>query len=171
MTSLPLRRPGFSLLELVVVMALVSVLAGAIAPSLGERLARARDARRLVDVQAVREALEEYKLVHGTYPVGQESAAYGGWDVSHDGGFLPELQREGFLTSAVADPKNDETHHYRFHRYAAGTYGCAAGDDFYVLGIRTWETDTYRTQHRGFFSCSGRNWSDEFDWVAAGLTQ
>lgn len=160
---------GFSLLELILVMALLAVLSGAIAPSITARVANSRDARRLTDMQAVREALEQYKIDTGNYPTGSENGAYGDWDVSHDGNFLPELLVGNYLDAPVADPRNNEAHHYRYHRYPAGTYGCATGTDFYVLGLVAYETSEYRTNNRGLFSCSGRDWGDEFDWVAGGF--
>lgn len=59
---------GFTLIELLVVIAIIGVLAGTILVSLSSSRLRARDARRLFDLQAVSLALELYVNQFETYP-------------------------------------------------------------------------------------------------------
>lgn len=61
---------GFTLIELLVVIAVVGVLAGAVIAIInpGAQLARARDAKRKADIHAIKQALEEYLVVNGSYP-------------------------------------------------------------------------------------------------------
>jgi prepilin-type N-terminal cleavage/methylation domain-containing protein len=161
------RRAGFSLLELVLVVILISILAGSLAPSLASRRAEARDARRLADLHVLVGAVEQHRLEHGEYPAGTPSPGHDGWDVSHEGGFLPELAREGFLREPLFDPLNDEQHHYAYRLYPADSQGCVGGP-FYVLGIRRLETEKHARHRRGIFRCGQRDWGLEFAYVTGG---
>ncbi len=163
-------RSGFSLLELVLVVLLITILAGSLAPSVTARLAQARDARRMADLQTLVGAIEQYQLQTGHYPVGDPRRGADGWDVSNDGAFLPELVREGFLREALFDPLDDGQHFYAYQRYPADAHGCVGGP-FFVLGIKRLETDKYESHRRGLFSCSGRDWNLEFAYVTGGGTR
>lgn len=64
----PTRRSGFTLIELIVVIALVAVLAAVVAPNL---LGKASDANRKsagVQLEKVSNAIELYRLETGRYP-------------------------------------------------------------------------------------------------------
>jgi type II secretion system protein G len=170
MTS-PLRsrsRRGFSLIELVIVIAILGILAGVVTPRVSQRVAAARDARRLQDVQAIRDAVEQYYLDTGSYPAATSNATFGGWDVSHDGGFVDVLVRGGYLRNAAVDPVNDDTYHYRYYVYGAGSYGCVGTAPYYVLGIRRFETTEVASKNTGYFQCTGRDWGQEFSYVTGG---
>jgi type II secretion system protein G len=164
----PIRRRGFTLLELTVVIAILGLLAGVVVPRVASRLASTRDVRRLQDIHALRDAIEQYRLDTGAYPAPNSSAAWGGWDVSHDGDFVNVLRLAGYLQELPADPINDDTYHYRYYVYAAGAYSCAGPTSFYVLGIKRFETDAVAARNTGYFQCSGRNWNDEFAFVTGG---
>lgn len=164
------RNRGFSLLELVLVVLLLTILAGSLAPSVTARLAQARDARRLADLQTLVGAIEQYKLQTGDYPVGDARRAAGGWDVSNDGAFLPELVREGFLRETLFDPRDDGQYFYAYQRYPADAHGCVGGP-FFVLGIKRLESGKYESYRRGLFRCSGRDWNEEFAYVTGGGTR
>jgi len=159
---------GFSLIELVVVVAIMSILAGVIVPQLTGRQAAARDARRLADLHVVIDAIEQYYAETHQYPAADKSAKHGGWDVSHDGNFISELVTKGYLRTVIGDPINDETHHFRYYVYDQGSYGCAGPGPYYVIGIRTLETPRAKADSVGYFKCAQRDWSTEFDYVTGG---
>src|SRR5262249_10467132 len=92
------RRAGFSLMDLVIVVSVLAILAGAMIPRFTNRLAARRDARRLSDIQVVRDAIDRYYNDHGAYPPPRANAAAGGWDVSDDGDFIPDLIEKGYLS-------------------------------------------------------------------------
>lgn len=169
-TPTPRGRRAFSLLELVMVLLVISILAGSMAPGLLGRRADARDSRRLADLETLVGAIEQYALEHGRYPDGQPSAAHGGWDVSHDGAFLPELVREGFLRENRFDPVNDGDHHYAYRLYPADAHGCIGGP-FYVLGVRRLESEKHPRHPRSAFRCRERDWGTEFDLVTGNGTR
>lgn len=163
-----LRTRGFSLLELVIVVAVLALIAGVATPRIQARLAVARDARRLADIVRVREAIEQFREDNGRWPGADTNAAFGGWDVSHDGGFIGELVRAGYLEGPARDPRDDATYHYRYHVYPVGAYGCASEEPFYVLGVRAFETADFASRNHGVVQCSGRDWSSEFAFVVGG---
>lgn len=168
---LPKRNQGFTLIELVVVISILAILAGALIPRVTERMARSRDARRLSDANAVKQAVETYYADKGQWPDANKNPAYGGWDVSHDNNFIQQLRDKGYLPDMAQDPINDNTYHYRYYVYNKGSYGCKGETKYYVLGVRNFETKDFADEHKGFFKCSGRNWGNEFDYVTgAGAT-
>ena len=161
-------KKGFTLIELVVVIAILAILAGVLVPRVSNHMAAARDARRLIDVKTVREAVERYYLDTGAYPAANTNSSYGGWDVSHDGNFIRVLRDEGYLDDEAFDPVNDATYHYRYYVYNKGSYGCVSGGKFYVLGIRAFESPDFAAKNEGYFECTGRNWGNEFAYVIGG---
>jgi type II secretion system protein G len=159
---------GFTLIELVIVIAILAILSGVLVPRVSNHLRSARDARRLADIKSVRNAIEQYFLDHGQYPAPNANSTFGGWDVSHDGDFIRALRDQGYLDEDARDPLNDSTHHYRYYVYTRGSYGCAGAGNFYVLGIKNFESADFSAQNRGYFQCSGRDWADEFAFVTGG---
>ncbi|HED66321.1 MAG TPA: prepilin-type N-terminal cleavage/methylation domain-containing protein [Planctomycetes bacterium] len=156
---------GFSLIELVVVISLLAILSGVIVPRVSNHVQMSRDARRLADIQRVRNAIEQYHMDKGEYPTPNPSPAFGGWDVSNDGGFIDVLTEEGYLEEMPEDPLNTPTYHYRYFVYEPGTYACEGKGEYYVLGIRNFESPEFAREHRGFFRCADRNWGEEFAFV------
>lgn len=161
-------RTGFTLIELVVVISILAILAGALIPRVTNRMAQSRDARRLADVQTIKNAVDQFYIDKGYYPAAQQNASYGGWDVSQDGSFIPDLVKEGYLPAVPADPMNDETYQYRYYVYDKGTGGCKGDGKFYVLGVKAFETADAALKSKGYFKCSSRNWGDEFAYVTGG---
>lgn len=162
------KRNGFTLLELLITISIMSILAGAVAPTMHKQVLKARDARRITDVRAICAAIDNYYADNGTWPAANTNASFGGWDVSHDGNFISELRTAGYLPQDVSDPTNDDTHHYRYYVYNKSSYSCVGETSFYVIGILNFETEAFENQHTGHFQCSGRNWGDEFAYVTGG---
>jgi len=61
-------QSGFSLLEIMVVVVIIGILVATIAPNLFGETERARLTRVKVDIVALEDALERYKLENFTYP-------------------------------------------------------------------------------------------------------
>lgn len=159
---------GFTLLELVVVISILAILSGVLVPRVTNHVRAARDARRLADIKTVRNAVEQYYLDKGVYPAANTNNALGGWDLSSDGNFIRVLRDEGYMDVDAQDPLNDATYHYRYYVYAKGSFGCVGGQNFYVLGVRNFESAEFAAKNKGYFACTGRDWSSEFAYVTGG---
>lgn len=62
-------QKGFTLIEILVVVAIIGLLSTVVLTSLDSARAKARDARRLVDLREVRTALENYRVENGAFPI------------------------------------------------------------------------------------------------------
>ena len=62
------RKNGFTLVELLVVLAIVAVLTSLATVAYDNSLARARDHQRLTDINRIQIALEQYHRDEGVYP-------------------------------------------------------------------------------------------------------
>ena len=159
---LPARTKGFTLIELMVVVSIISLLSSIVLTAVGTVREKARDTRRLEDMRQILIALELYRDTHGTYPrnrnLSDGTSNYGeqdcqGWDDSVRNGngtggmFLDPLEIEGYINPVPVDPLNSidcpaglmSGNHYRYAIYSAGQYNC--GDrPFFVLGAHDMET-------------------------------
>jgi general secretion pathway protein G len=161
-------QSGFTLIELIVAVSLLAILAGAVIPRVTNHLAGARDEQRLSDIRAVQAAIEQFHRDKQRYPDARANASYGGWDVSNDGDFIPELVQFGYLPATVRDPGEDGACFYAYFLYDRGTASCASAGKFYVLGIKTFETASFATRNPGRFQCADRDWSAELAYVTGG---
>ena len=88
-------RSGFTILEMLIVVTIIALLAGILAPILADEAENARDGRRGSDLRAMASTLAHYKQVNGFYPstggVWQgDSGAYGGFGYGA-AGYIPDL--------------------------------------------------------------------------------
>ena len=71
----PVRRRGFSLIELVVVITILSVLAAIVVPRVAGRSEDARRAKAVADVESIGLALDLFAADNGRYPTGEQGLA------------------------------------------------------------------------------------------------
>lgn len=91
-----LHPKAFTLIELLIVVAIIAVLAAIAVPNFLEAQARAKTSAVLSDMRAVKTALEAYQIDHGTYP----PIAGDGDNVMHMGGMM----RMPFLPISITTP-------------------------------------------------------------------
>lgn len=63
------KQPAFTLIELLVVISIIGLLSSVVFASIGSARAKARDARRMSDMNEIAKALELYYADHGAYPI------------------------------------------------------------------------------------------------------
>jgi len=62
-----MKRKSFTLIELLIVVAIMAILLATVLLAIGETKARARDAKRINDAQNILKVAEMYKMDHNTY--------------------------------------------------------------------------------------------------------
>lgn len=97
------KKPGFTLFELLVTISIIAVLTAVAVVSFGGVTKKARDSRRMADLEKMRIALEAARQVGNTYP---ES--------------LTDLVDGGFLQQVPVDPKAGGD--YTYTRLSGYTY-------------------------------------------------
>ena len=162
----PNHKSGFTLIELVVVLLIVGILIGIVAPRVQGQSSRARDTRRVQDLRVWVDAIEQYKLDTGDYP--NHGTLIGGWDRTSDGEFIPELLDQGYVRSALTDPLEDSSHYFVYRRFAPGTYGCVGPENYYVIAILNFETDSARDDFQTNFRCTGYDFAAAYDYATGG---
>ena len=179
---------GFTIVELLIVIVVIAILAAITVVAFNGVQQRGRDSRRVADMNAISKALELYKAQNGRYPTVNYTGlgGQGGWESSAreaSGQFLHELRSYGLSNGTPVDPVNDgvedftttarSANHYTYayYRYPAGNSGCdTAKGPYYVLGFINAESNNGSNTMQGSpgFSCSGRDWANEYDWVTGG---
>lgn len=165
-------QTGFTLIELLVVIAIVGLLASVIMVAMNNARIKARDAKRLADIKQILTALAVYYDKNNAYP-GNTDNDYGGWDTGYNGGptsndpFIQDLVTDGIMARVPGDPKTSlNSEGYRYYRYPAGDYSCDANrGTYFVLGIYDLEGTSGTHPNSPGWSCPGRNWQGEFEWV------
>lgn len=171
------HKKGFTLIELLVVISIIGILSSTILVSMQGARAKARDARRLQDMRQIVTALQLYWDKYETYPPISADACCDGWDqgpcaVEPTSPFIGALAAEGLLQTPM-DPisgSGNDCYGYNYYLYPAGYASCdASRGDFFVLGIRDMETSGRPYSSSPGWSCPGRDWQTEFDWVIGGF--
>jgi len=83
-------KRGFTLIEILVVIAIIGILSSVVLASLATSRAKARDARRIADLEEVKKALELYYDSNGAYPP-TDVAPYPLPLVIKTGGFIAQI--------------------------------------------------------------------------------
>ncbi len=148
------RRSGFTILEVLIVLAVFGLLAAFAVFSLNTARERTRDAQRLSDVSVLRSALNQYYLENNTFPLsggvllGQAGAKT---QMLTSSGFAAQGEAQGktYLERVPVGPKANEF--YKYHGSANG----------YSLRFQT-ESDTVYGKANVFYAhFSGIDGKDE----------
>ncbi len=97
------KNPGFTLIELLIVIAIVGILATVTSLSLIQARRRARDTKRISDVQQVRNALVVYSNQRATYPPATSTTTAEDIELGRAGARCLDDSDAGFNASCV-DP-------------------------------------------------------------------
>ncbi len=122
-------KRGFTLIEILVVIAIIGLLSSVVLASLATSRAKARDAKRIADLDEVKKALELYYDSNGGYP-----GTSAGWPYP-----IPStLVTNGFIGQIPVTPPGAVDYKY-FGTVVGPITVCsssAAGDTGYVLGAQ-----------------------------------
>ncbi len=176
MPSINNPKKGFTLIELLVVITIIGFLSSIILVSMQVAKEKARDARRLQDMNQIVLSLQLYYDKYGRYPSISADSCCDGWDQGPCAGnpFIGALATEGLIQTPV-DPSGGsgiDCYGYNYYRYSAGSYNCSSSRGaYFVLGVRGMETSGRPHPDSPGWSCPSRNWQNEFDWVIGDFEQ
>ena len=111
---------GFTIVELMVVVAIIGILSGIIITSLTGSKAKSRDARRVSDVNQIQLALEQYFDRCGQYPTTLATTSNNGCPV--DPGTSQPINL-GYYISIIPTPPSNATAYDYANNSSVSTYG------------------------------------------------
>ncbi len=102
-----INKKGFTLIEVLIVVAIIGILASVVLIGLGPLQRQGRDARRISDMKQVQAGLELYFTKNGAYPVSTDWLAF--WST-----LVSTLKGDDIGISNVPSDPNDpaKTYHY-----------------------------------------------------------
>src|SRR3989344_8395595 len=108
------KNKGFTLLELIVVIAVISILAVILLPRFVRITKPANDSRRLADIRTIQGYLELYYQQNRSYPVDLANSAGAFGSGNSCAGVCGVLIRANVATSIPADPVELGNYYYRY---------------------------------------------------------
>jgi prepilin-type N-terminal cleavage/methylation domain-containing protein len=99
---LSMKHKGFTLVELIVVIAIIGILSAVVIGSLNDARSKGRDSKRIADLSNIQLALALYLNKYSTYPTG-------GW-----ADLKTELEDERFISELPQDPINSGDNIYTY---------------------------------------------------------
>ncbi|MFH0851996.1 MAG: type II secretion system protein [bacterium] len=162
-----MKNNGFTLMELLVVVAIIGILASIVLVSLNSARAKARDAKRLQDIRQIQSALDLYYDKYGAYPVSGNCAATlpnSGWCNSVESLSSNSWIRNGssnlseFIGKDPIDPKQGSSANWApsgggTYFYYANGYGGAGQWYMIILGLENVSNAAQQTD--GVRACDG----------------
>ncbi|OGC84587.1 hypothetical protein A3F55_00860 [Candidatus Adlerbacteria bacterium RIFCSPHIGHO2_12_FULL_53_18] len=141
MTLFRLPAKGFTLVELLVVVAIIGILSSIVVVGLGSSRAGGRDKERIADLIQVQLALKMYEFDIGSYPSTGGAwwgncSTYGSHGTSGASGWVPDLA-PGYISILPLDPGPTTSSNCYLYR--------SNGDNYMLLAHRTVESYTQTT--------------------------
>lgn len=140
-----MNRKGFTLVELLVVISIISILVGMMGVAFNTQRAAARDTKRVAEVDALRKALEFFYTDNERYP----SSGGGHWIcMEESASFISDM--ENYLSMIPSDPLYPTE--YEAGKKYCFYYTTISEDQIYKIFIRLEDGDDYQV-----YSSGGKN--------------
>ena len=110
-----MRKRGFTIIELLVALAIIGLLASIVVASFGSMRERGRDARRMKDIESLQSGLAVYHATNRTFPISVSTTTLTGADA-----VSLALIAEGSFPAVPVDPQHP-TRSYTYSTNARGT--------------------------------------------------
>ena len=139
------RQKGFTLLEIIVVVAIIAILAAYIAPKVAGRVDDARISKAKSDIRVLESSLELYKLDNFTYPSSDQGLQ--ALITKPSGAELKNWRKGGYIKKLSKDPwGNDYQYQYpgsngEFDIFSLGADAAVGGSDE-GADIGNWNLDS-----------------------------
>lgn len=132
------KTKAFTLVELLIVIVIIGVLAGAILPKLTGYLSRTRDLKRQADLRNIASAIELYKNANQEFP--KICKDFKGCFCSFGGANLIQNALSPYLSSIPSDPQKPDLKNVfiKEHRKTIKPH-LRAGQYLYQLGAYSWK--------------------------------
>ncbi|OGZ06019.1 MAG: hypothetical protein A3C93_06370 [Candidatus Lloydbacteria bacterium RIFCSPHIGHO2_02_FULL_54_17] len=112
---------GFTLVELIVVIAIISLLSAVVFASIGIARTKARDAQRVVNLNQIANAVAMYQNDSGGVPPGEDGVEYVNGNPEWIPGLVPK-----YISSVPSDPIDSADHKFHYSRQ---------GNDYEVISF------------------------------------
>lgn len=123
------KKKGFTLVELMVVIAIIGILSSVVLASLNKARERARDAKRVTELKSLQIALALYYDKHRSYPSSGTSAEADGEAIPGTGaGVLEVLRTENLVAVIPTDPTSTRSYRYKTSTATNATSYCLGAD-------------------------------------------
>jgi len=162
------NQKGVSLVELLIVIAILGILIGVAIVSVADVRAKSRDAQRRLDLKQIQLALEKYANYYGTYQVaGTGAAGYGDGYIglANQGSYtsitvIQGLKNAGFLNKSVNDDPRQAPVGYMLYFCGADGYALSATLERPTASdIANIQTTCNGTGSNGTYTAYGKNYA------------
>ena len=150
------KTKGFTLVELLVVIAIIGILSSVVFASLQSARAKARDARRVSDVDQIKLALELYYDANGQYPAsGGAATPNSSWSNSNDSSWTTlQTFLQPYLSKLPTDPSQVAGSVFGTNTYSYFSLGYGCNQQWYML---VYALENASGPDPGVTACDGTN--------------
>lgn len=119
------NQAGYSLIELMMVVAIISLLSSVFFVSAAKARQRAKNVRILGDIKQLASALELYSLKNGDYPLTTDAsgALTIGWDISTNADFIQPLVRDKIMAQRLTNTSSFGDFYFNYSQFAGSAFG------------------------------------------------